>query len=142
MLNRLSEQIEGVMTAPCLLGRNAFCLNKGELSLSKQTVDALQSFEELTQEVSPKKYVSVSIVMPLVSLIHRALTACERQGSSIATQLAQQCQGTFRGVESIHCLAASTFLDVRFKHFRTFWLRARPESCPLRFSCIEMRDIK
>uniref|UniRef100_A0A3Q4AXB2 HAT C-terminal dimerisation domain-containing protein n=1 Tax=Mola mola TaxID=94237 RepID=A0A3Q4AXB2_MOLML len=70
----------------------------------------------LTQEVSAEKYISVSEVIPLVSLIHRAVAACERQGSSLATQLAQQCQRRFRGIESIHCLAASTFLDVRFKH--------------------------
>ncbi|XP_075891661.1 uncharacterized protein LOC142894282 [Nelusetta ayraudi] len=38
------------------------------------------------------------------------------QGSSLATQLAQQCQRRFRGIETIYCLAASIFLDVRFKH--------------------------
>lgn len=117
MLERLCEQNEAVTTALCLLGRNALCLNEGELSLIKQTVDALRPFEEVTREVSAEKYVSVSKVIPLVSLIHRAVAACERQGSSLATQLAQQCQRRFRGIESIHCLAASTFLDVRFKHF-------------------------
>lgn len=116
MLERLCEQNEAVTTALCLLGRNAMCLNEGELSLIKQTVDALRPFEEVTREVSAEKYVSVSKVIPLVSLIHRAVAACERQGSSLATQLAQQCQRRFRGIESIHCLAASTFLDVRFKH--------------------------
>lgn len=92
------------------------CLNVGELSLIKQTVDALRPFEEATQEVLSEKHVSVSKVIPLVSLIHRAVAACERQGSSLATQLAQQCQHRFSGIESIHCLVASTFLDVRFKH--------------------------
>ncbi|KAL7859662.1 hypothetical protein SRHO_G00148090 [Serrasalmus rhombeus] len=97
-------------------GRNALCLNQGELSLIKQTVDALRPFEEVTREVSADKYVSVSKVIPLVSLIHRAVAACECQGSSLAAQLAQQCQRRFRGIESIYCLAASTFLDVRCKH--------------------------
>ncbi|KAL6473272.1 hypothetical protein MHYP_G00194600 [Metynnis hypsauchen] len=97
-------------------GRNALCLNQGELSLIKQTVDALRPFEEVTREVSADKYVSVSKVIPLVSLIHRAVAACECQGSSLAAQLAQQRQRRFRGIESIYCLAASTFLDVRFKH--------------------------
>ncbi|XP_070408968.1 zinc finger BED domain-containing protein 4-like [Nothobranchius furzeri] len=61
--------------------------------------------------------ISVSKVIPLVSLIHRAVSACEHQSNSLATQLAQQCQRRFRGVETIHCLAASTFVDVRLKHF-------------------------
>lgn len=116
MLERLCEQNEAVTTALCLLGKNQLCLNAGELSLIKETVVALRPFEEVTQEVSSEKHVSVSKVIPLVSLIHRAVAACEHQGSSLATQLAQQCQRRFRGIESIHCLAASTFLDVRFKH--------------------------
>lgn len=116
MLERLYEQNEAVTTALCLLGRNTLCLNEGELSLIKQTLDALQPFEEVTREVSAEKYISVSKVIPLLSLIHTAVAACERQGSPLATQLAQQCQRRFRGIESVHCLAASTFLDVRFKH--------------------------
>lgn len=48
--------------------------------------------------------------------IHRAVAECERQGNSLATQLAQQCQCRFKGIETIYCLAASTFLDVWFKH--------------------------
>lgn len=116
MLERLYEQNEAVTTALCLLGKNALCLNVGELSFIKQTVDTLQPFEEVTRDISAAKHVSVSKVIPLVSLIHRSVAACERQGSPLATQLAQQCQRRFRGIESIHCLAASTFLDVRFKH--------------------------
>ena len=116
MLERLYEQTEAVTTALFLLGRNALCLNMRELSFIKQTVDALQPFEEVTQEISAEKYVSVSQMIPLVSLIHRAIAACERQCSSLATKLAQQCQRRFRGIESIHCLAATIFLDDRFKH--------------------------
>uniref|UniRef100_A0A668S243 HAT C-terminal dimerisation domain-containing protein n=1 Tax=Oreochromis aureus TaxID=47969 RepID=A0A668S243_OREAU len=63
---------------------------------------------------SPQR--KLSKVIPLVSLIHRAVASCEHQGSSLATQLAQQCQRRFSGIEGIHCLVASTFLDVRFKH--------------------------
>ncbi|KAL6490173.1 hypothetical protein MHYP_G00005180 [Metynnis hypsauchen] len=48
--------------------------------------------------------------------LSRAVAACECQGSSLTAQLAQQCQCRFRGIESIYCLAAGTFLDVRFKH--------------------------
>lgn len=116
MLQRLFEQKDTVSTALCLWGKNTLCLDEGEFSLIKQTVDSLQPFEEVTCKISAEKYVSVSKVIPLVSLIHRAVAECERQGSSLASQLAQQCQRRFRGIETIYCLAARTFLDVRFKH--------------------------
>ena len=71
---------EAVTTALCLLERNALCLNQGELSLIKQTVDALRPFAEVTQEVSAEKYVSVSKVISLVSLsLYRAVAAFESQ---------------------------------------------------------------
>ncbi|KAK7149159.1 hypothetical protein R3I94_008690 [Phoxinus phoxinus] len=113
MLDRLHEQHEVVTTVLCLLGRSELCINVGELSIITQTVDALRPFEEVTREVSSEKYVSVSKVIPLVSLLQRA---CKHQGSSVATQLAQQCQRRFAGIETNHSLAASTFLDARFKY--------------------------
>ena len=70
----------------------------------------------MTREVSVEKYVSVSKVIPLVSLLHRAAAATEHQGSSLSAQLALQIQRRFRGIETCHSLAASTFLDVRFKN--------------------------
>nr|XP_054590948.1 uncharacterized protein LOC129154767 [Nothobranchius furzeri] len=139
MLERLGEQNEAVTTALCLLGKNTLCLNQGELSLIKQIVDALQPFEEVTREVSSEKHISVSKVIPLVSLIRRAVSACERQSNSLATQLAQQCQRRFRGVETIHCLAASTFVDVRFKHFG-FRDKDSVEVMKIRL-CAEMQEV-
>lgn len=116
MMERMYEQNEAVTTALCLLEESELCLSTEELSLINQTLDTLRPFEEVTREVSSEKHVSVSKVIPLVSLIHRAIAACEHQGSSLATQLAQQCQRRFGCTETMHCLAASTFLDVRFKH--------------------------
>ena len=58
----------------------------------------------------------MSKVIPLVSLLHRAAAATEHQGSSLSAQLALQIQRRFRGIETCHSLAASTFLDVRFKN--------------------------
>ncbi|MGH0114649.1 UNVERIFIED_CONTAM: hypothetical protein FKN15_031791 [Acipenser sinensis] len=46
----------------------------------------------------------------------RAAAATERQGSSLATELALQCQRRFRGIETFHSLDASAFLDIRFKN--------------------------
>ncbi|MBN3281745.1 ZBED4 protein, partial [Polyodon spathula] len=116
MLERLHEQREAVTTALCLLGKNTLCLSNEELSMIHLTIEALRPFEEATREVSAEKHVSVSKVIPLVSLLLRAAAATERQGSSLDTELALQCQRRFRGIETFHSLAASTFLDIRFKN--------------------------
>lgn len=115
MLERLFEQNEAVTKALCLLKKRELCLDTEELSLINQTLDTLRPLVEVTQEVSSEKQGSASKVIPLLSLLHRAVAACEHQGSYLATQLAQQCQQRFKGIETIPGLAASTFLDVRFK---------------------------
>ncbi|MGH0159335.1 UNVERIFIED_CONTAM: hypothetical protein FKN15_045766 [Acipenser sinensis] len=116
MLERLHEQREAVTTALCLLGKNTLCLSNEELSMIHLTIEALRPFEEATREVSAEKHVSVSKVIPLVSLLLRAAAATERQGSCLATELALQCQRRFCVIETFHSLAASTFLDIRFKN--------------------------
>lgn len=75
MLEKLFEQMDAVTTALCLVGRDTLCLDEGELFLIKQTVAVLQLFEEVTLEVSAEKCVSVSKVIPLVSIIHRTVAA-------------------------------------------------------------------
>ncbi|MGH0136788.1 UNVERIFIED_CONTAM: hypothetical protein FKN15_062076 [Acipenser sinensis] len=102
MLERLHEQREAVTTALCLLGKNTLCLSNEELSMIHLTIEALRPFEEATREVSAEKHVSVSKVIPLVSLL--------------LSTAALQCQRRFRGIETFHSLAASTFLDIRFKN--------------------------
>uniref|UniRef100_A0A672ST01 HAT C-terminal dimerisation domain-containing protein n=1 Tax=Sinocyclocheilus grahami TaxID=75366 RepID=A0A672ST01_SINGR len=102
MLERLHEQMDSVTTALCLLEKSDLCFTNEERSA--------------TREVSAEKHISISKVIPPISLLLRATAASERQGCSFATELAQQCQRRFRGVETIHSLAASTFLDMRFKH--------------------------
>ncbi len=116
MLERLHEQMDPVTTALCLLGKSDLCFTNEERAVIHLTIEALKPFEEATREVSAEKHISISKVIPLVSLLLRATAASERQGCSFAAELAQQCQRRFRGVETIHSLAASTFLDMRFKH--------------------------
>ncbi len=116
MLERLHEQMDPVTTALCLLGKSDLCFTNEEQAVIHLTIEALKPFEEATREVSAEKHISISKVIPLVSLLLRATAASERQGCSFATELAQQCQRRFRGVETIHSLAPSTFLDMRFKH--------------------------
>ncbi|XP_067305981.1 E3 SUMO-protein ligase ZBED1-like [Pseudorasbora parva] len=116
MLERLHEQMDPVTTALCLLKKSDLCFTNEEQSVVHLTIEALKPFEEATREVSAEKNISVSKIIPLVTLLLKATAVSERQGSSFATELAQQCQRRFRGVETIHSLCASTFLDIRFKH--------------------------
>lgn len=108
--------MDPVTTALSLLGKSDLCFTNEERSVIHLTIEALKPFEEATREVSAERHISISKVIPLVSLLLRATAASERQGCSFAAELAQQCQRRFRGVETLHSLAASTFLDMRFKH--------------------------
>ncbi|MGH0115901.1 UNVERIFIED_CONTAM: hypothetical protein FKN15_054257 [Acipenser sinensis] len=110
------ERRRGVRETQWQAEQNTLCLSNEELSMIHLTIEALRPFEEATREVSAEKHVSVSKVIPLVLLLLRAAAATERQGSSLATELALQCQRRFRGIETFHSLDASAFLDIRFKN--------------------------
>lgn len=84
------------------------------LSLS---LDALRPFEEVTREISSEKHVSISKVIPLVTLLLRSAASHEAQGSKLAAVLSAQCQHRFRSIETFHGLSTSPYLDVRFKNF-------------------------
>lgn len=58
-------------------------------------------FEEVTREVPAEKYVSMSKVIPLVSLLKEAAaTEHECTGSSFSAELAKQTQHRFIGIEA------------------------------------------
>ncbi|KAL1250778.1 hypothetical protein QQF64_018574 [Cirrhinus molitorella] len=95
MLERLSEQRQAVITARCLLGRNALCLNDEEWSCISQAIEALRPFEEATKEVSAEQYATISKVIPLVSLFQNATTSARQKGNTLALQLATQCKRRF-----------------------------------------------
>ena len=81
------------------------------------SLDTLRPFEEVTREVSSEKHVSVSKVIPLVTLLLRSTASFEAKGSKLAAVLSAQCQHRFRGIEAFYGLSISTYLDTRFKNF-------------------------
>lgn len=111
MLERLT-----VTTALCLLGRNTMCLSDDEWSCISQAIEALRPFEQATKEVSAEQYVTISKVIPLVSLLQNAAMLAGQKGNTLALQLAAQCKRRFENIEHNFTLAASTFLDIRFKN--------------------------
>ncbi len=116
MLERLVEQKEAVTTVLCLLGKSSLCLSEEDWSMISHSADALRPFEEVPKEVSTEKHVSVSKVIPLVSLLLRSTASYECQGSKIAAELSAQCLRRFRCIETFYGLAVSTYLDTRFKN--------------------------
>ena len=117
MFERLREQKEAVTTALCLLGKSSQCLSEEDWSMVSLSLDALRPFEEVTREVSSEKHVSVSKVIPLVTLLLRSTASFEAKGSKLAAVLSAQCQHRFRGIEAFYGLSISTYLDTRFKNF-------------------------
>lgn len=116
MFERLLEQKEAVTTVLCLIGKPSLCLSEEEWYMITLSIEALKPFEEVTREISTEKHVSVSKVMPLVSLLLRSTASNDCQGSNLAAELSAQCQRRFRGIETFYGLAVSTYLDPRFKN--------------------------
>ncbi|XP_051793095.1 zinc finger BED domain-containing protein 4-like [Acanthochromis polyacanthus] len=113
MLERLYEQQQAITTALSLLGRNSLCLNGEEWSHITEAFEALRPFEEATKEVSAEQYVTISKVIPLVCLLQ---CSAGQKDNTLASQLEAQCKRRFQNIEHNHILAASTFLDIRFKN--------------------------
>lgn len=84
--------------------------------VTRLSINVLCPFEEATREMSPEKYVSVSKVIPLVSLLLRTTKASESQGSKQAAQLSGHCHRRFNSTETFYDFAVCTFLDNRFKN--------------------------
>lgn len=116
MLDRLYEQQQAVVTVLCLLGKNTLCFSKEEWSHISQAIEALKPFEEATREMSGEQYLTISKVIPLVCLLQKAATSAGQKGNTLASLLAMQCKRRFQNIEHNHTLAASTFLDPRFKN--------------------------
>lgn len=116
MSDRLYEQQQAATTTLCLFGRNNMCLNDGEWSHISQATEVLGPFEEATKEVSAEQYVTISKVIPLVSLLQQATSSAGQRSNTLASQLEAQCKRRFQNVKHNHTSAVSIFLDIRFKN--------------------------
>lgn len=86
MFERLLEQKEAVTTVLCPIGKPSLCLSEEEWSMITLSIEALKPFEEVTREISTEKHVSVSKVIPLVSLFLRSTASNDCQGSNLAAE--------------------------------------------------------
>ncbi|KAK4328281.1 hypothetical protein Pmani_001306 [Petrolisthes manimaculis] len=115
MLERIVEQNQAITTALCVLGRSTMCLCEEELEKIKDMITALRPYEEVTRELSAEKFVSISKVIPLSTLLLTSSSDLSKKDNEVACQLAQQCKKRFMNIEQNYPLAASTWFDPRFK---------------------------
>lgn len=112
----LSEQQQAAQTALCLLGKANLCLSEEDWDSISQAIEALKPFEEVTREVSADKNVTLSKVIPLLSLLQRASASAGPNANILASHLAENCRWRFPSREQNSILAASTLLDPTFKN--------------------------
>lgn len=112
----LSEQQQAAQTALCLLGKANLCLSEEDWHSISQAIEALKPFEEVTREVSADKNVTLSKVIPLLSLLQRASASAGPNANILASHLAENCRRRFPSREQNSILAASTLLDPTFKN--------------------------
>lgn len=106
------EQHNAITTTLCLLDKKDLCLDN--IELMQDAVGLLASFESVTTEVSSEAYVSLSKVIPLIRSLQK-LTISSTSKSQLRDKLIANIAYRFGTVENNHLLAASTFLDPRFK---------------------------
>ncbi|XP_066944608.1 E3 SUMO-protein ligase ZBED1-like [Macrobrachium rosenbergii] len=114
-IQRILEQTQAVTTALCFLGKPTMCLDEDDLEKLKDGMTALQPFEEVTREISAQKYVSISKVIPLATLLLSTSADLAKNGNELASHLTQSCRTRFLNIEQNYPIAASTYLDPRFK---------------------------
>ena len=85
MIERYLEQRENVTYTLCLLGQNAFCLGNDEITLLQSTVNALETFEEASKEMSAEKVTSLSKLIPMVRLMQNYVNSCIGTENQIST---------------------------------------------------------
>lgn len=115
MMERYLEQSELVTTTLCLLGTNNMCLSNDDTMLLQRTVNSLEHFKEATKEMSAEKVTSLSKIIPMVRGIQDYLKSCINAENQLARELQYQMEKRFSVIETNFFLAASTFLDPRFK---------------------------
>ena len=90
------------------------CVSDMDVEKMKSAVEALEPFEMTTEEMSPEKRTTLSKVIPILRQIQECLFEMHRN-NTLAHELGTQMQKRLGLLQASFPLAASTFLDPRFK---------------------------
>ena len=112
MFERYLEQHSAITTTLCLLEKRELCLDN--TNVIHDAVQLLAPFEAVTTEVSTEYFASLSKVIPMVRSLQK-LTITSTSKSVLRETLLANMAHRFATVEHNNILAASTFLDPRFK---------------------------
>lgn len=99
-------------------------LSAVEIQNLKEIVQLLHPLEKMTTEICGEKYITVSIVIPMLRCVLEQHNSTINPTSSIGHKLRAGLQSEFHKrfgqIEKSHILAAATILDLRFKqlHFK------------------------
>ena len=90
------------------------CVSDMHVEKMKSAVEALEPFQMATEEMSAEKRTSLSKVIPILRQLQECLfEMCD--SNTLAQELGTQMQKRFGLLQASFPLAASTFLDPRFK---------------------------
>ncbi|KAI7792078.1 putative zinc finger BED domain-containing protein 1-like [Triplophysa rosa] len=121
MLKRFSEIKDPIISTLALTNASLPTLSPEEWKISREILDIIKPFEEVTTEVSAEKFVTASEVILMTRGLHRIVTRYQRNPSSsvpvkrLVDSLMLDMTKRFGKVEHIEKLADATCLDPRFK---------------------------
>ena len=113
MFERIIEQFEAITTALCLVNHNQLCLTTDEKSSISDSLTVLKPFLEATENISGDKFVSVSMIIPLVKLLQQSMRS--HLSIPLAAELSSELTYRFSPIEEAYITAVTTLLDPRFK---------------------------
>ncbi|XP_060665471.1 zinc finger BED domain-containing protein 4-like isoform X1 [Drosophila nasuta] len=93
-------------------------LNVSELTICRDLCSLLQPFKKATEQISGENYVTVSLVLPLISMLAAKIKALEmetKEGKRAKEALIRISERRFQALQTNAILVKSTFLDPRFK---------------------------
>ncbi|KAG7491382.1 hypothetical protein MATL_G00003060 [Megalops atlanticus] len=117
MLQTLLQNQEAINSALLHIGKGTLCLNECEMPKIRNAVSALQPFSNATSEMSVESFTSVSNIIPLMRLLPQQIQdLAQKEENTFANLLKKHCAKRSVDIEDNYRLAASTFLDARFKN--------------------------
>ena len=113
MFERVIEQFDGITTALCLTNQSNHCFDEKENSLMSDSLTVFKPFLEATENISGDKYVSASMIIPLVKLLRKSMMS--HTSFPLAAKLSAELSQRFAPIEGAYVTAVTTLLDPHFK---------------------------
>ena len=114
MFERIVKQFEAITTALCLLGQNHLCLKNEDKEYISGCLKVLKPFWEATKNISGDKYVSISMIIPLVKLLQQNVRQ-HLVTIPLAAIISTELTSRFSPIQGAFVTACKTLPDPCFK---------------------------